>query len=57
MGGTIQCLPYLRVIDLSYKYTACIYHQYDNTIRNSLEDPSIFFFFFFVIYIFMETLE
>jgi hypothetical protein len=40
MGRTIRCLPYLRVPDLAYKYTACVHHQYGNTIRHRLENPS-----------------
>jgi len=57
MGGTIQCLPYLRVLDLAYKYTACIHHQYCNTVRHKLEDPLNNNFFFFGLQIFVETLE
>jgi hypothetical protein len=40
MGGTIRCLLYLRVPDLAFKYTACVHHQYGNTVRHRLEDPS-----------------
>jgi hypothetical protein len=39
MGGTIQCLLYFRVPDLTYKYTTCVHHQYGNTVRHRLEDP------------------
>jgi hypothetical protein len=39
MGGTIHCLLYFRVPDLTYKYTTCVHHQYGNTVRHRLEDP------------------
>jgi hypothetical protein len=56
MGGTIRYLPYLRVPDdLAYKLIACVYHQYGNTVRHRLKDPSnnIFLFFRWIV----ETLE
>jgi hypothetical protein len=53
MGGTIRCLPYLKVPNLAYKYTACEHHQYGNTVRHRLEDPSNNI---FVLQIFVETL-
>jgi hypothetical protein len=28
MGGTIRYLPYLKILDLSYKLIACVHHQY-----------------------------
>jgi hypothetical protein len=40
MGGTIRCLPYLRVPNLAYKYTASVLHKYGNTVKYRLEDPS-----------------
>jgi hypothetical protein len=55
MGETIRCLLYLRIHDLAYKYTAYVHHQYDNTVRHILEDPSNNI--FFVLQIFLKTLE
>jgi hypothetical protein len=40
MGGTIRYLPYLRIPDLAYKLITCVHHQYDNTVRHRLKDPS-----------------
>jgi hypothetical protein len=39
MGGTTRCLPYLRIPDQAYKYTAYVHHQYCNTVMHRLEDP------------------
>jgi hypothetical protein len=55
MGGTIRCLPYLKVPNLSYKYTAYVHHQYDNTVRHRLEDRSDNI--FLILQISVETLE
>jgi len=55
MGGTIRCLPYLMVPNLTYKYIVCVHHQYGNTVKQMLEDRSDNI--FLVLQISVEMLE